>query len=75
MFMFAGVFFPLDRLPQWIRTIAWFMPLYHAANLMRALMTEGHPSAALRAAIWLLAVSVVLVPVPLVLLKRRLVGS
>ena len=75
MFMFAGVFFPLERLPQWIRTIAWFMPLYHGANLMRALMTEGDPSAALEAALWLLAVSVVLLPVPLVLLKRRLVGS
>jgi hypothetical protein len=42
---------------------------------MRALMTEGDPSAALEAALWLLAVSVVLLPVPLVLLKRRLVGS
>jgi len=29
----------------------------------------------LEAALWLLAVSVMLVPVPLVLLKRRLVGS
>ena len=63
MFMFAGVFFPLERLPQWVRTIASFMPLHHGANLMRALMTQGDPSAALEAALWLLAVSVVLLPV------------
>ncbi len=50
MFMFAGVFFPLERLPDWVRAIAWFMPLYHAANLMRSLMTEGNPGAALSSA-------------------------
>ena len=74
MFMFAGVFFPLERLPDWVRAIAWFMPLYHAANLMRSLMTEGNPGAALSSALWLGAVALVLVFVPLRMLRKRLVG-
>ena len=57
MFMFAGVFFPLERLPQWVQTIAWFMPLHHAADLMRALMTQGDPSGSARCGAWLLAVT------------------
>ena len=74
MFMFAGVFFPLERLPDWVRTIAWFMPLYHAANLMRALMTQGDPAAALSSALWLAVVAAALILVPSVMLRRRLVG-
>jgi lipooligosaccharide transport system permease protein len=74
MFMFAGVFFPLERLPDWVRTIAWFMPLYHAANLMRSLMTQGDPGAALGSALWLAVVVAALILVPSLMLRRRLVG-
>lgn len=45
MFLFSGVFFPLDGLPEWAVTAAWFLPLTHAVNLMRALRTgEVDPS-------------------------------
>lgn len=74
MFMFAGVFFPLDRLPEWVQTVAWFMPLYHAANLMRALMTDGDPAAAAGAAIWLAVASALLIWIPPLLLRRRMLG-
>jgi lipooligosaccharide transport system permease protein len=74
MFMFAGVFFPLERLPDWVRTIAWFMPLYHAANLMRALMTTGDPALAAGSALWLAVVAVLLIWLPPFQLRRRLVG-
>jgi lipooligosaccharide transport system permease protein len=72
MFMFSGVFFPLDRLPGWLQTIAWFMPLRHGANLMRALLLTGDMAAAGRAALWLIVVDLALIPVPMVLLRRRL---
>jgi lipooligosaccharide transport system permease protein len=74
MFMFAGVFFPLERLPEWVRTVAWFMPLYHGANLMRDLMTLGNGAAAASSALWLITTALVLVWLPPVLLRRRLVG-
>jgi lipooligosaccharide transport system permease protein len=72
MFMFSGIFFPLDRLPGWVQTLAWFMPLRHAVELMRALLVNGDPAGALRAALWLAVVTVAVFPVPLRLLRRRL---
>jgi lipooligosaccharide transport system permease protein len=73
MFMFSGIFFPLARLPGWIHVIAWFMPLYHGANLLRALMLTGDAGAALAAAAWIVVVTGALFVVPMNLLHRRLV--
>jgi lipooligosaccharide transport system permease protein len=74
MFMFAGIFFPLDQLPGWLQVTAWFMPLFHGAEMMRALMLEGDPLAAGGSALWLVVTSALLIWVPSVLLRRRLVG-
>lgn len=73
MFLFAGIFFPLDRLPSALRVFAWFMPLHHGTNLMRALVSDGDPVAAGFAALWLLVAAALLLPLPLYLLRRRLV--
>jgi lipooligosaccharide transport system permease protein len=35
LFLLAGTFFPLDRLPQWARTLAQINPLYHLVQLVR----------------------------------------
>ncbi len=43
MFLFCGVFFPLDSLPAWAQTLARFLPLTYAVQAARALM-EGHPT-------------------------------
>jgi len=72
MFMFSGIFFPLDKLPGWVQTLAWFMPLRHCVELMRALLLQGDAVAAARAALWVAVVTLVLFPVPLNLLRRRL---
>ena len=73
MFMFAGVFFPLDRLPQWVQVMAWFMPLHHGVEMMRALMVDGDPARALVHGLWLLVVCATLGWLPLVILRRRMV--
>jgi lipooligosaccharide transport system permease protein len=73
MFLFAGVFFPLERLPRWLQVIAWFMPLHHGAELMRNLMTFGRPVDAGMHALWLAVVSLMLLLVPAFVLRRRLV--
>jgi lipooligosaccharide transport system permease protein len=31
----AGTFFPIDRLPEWARVLAWFNPLHHCVELVR----------------------------------------
>jgi lipooligosaccharide transport system permease protein len=35
LFLVAGTFFPLSRLPQWLRVLAQFNPLYHCVELVR----------------------------------------
>jgi lipooligosaccharide transport system permease protein len=73
MFLFSGIFFPLDRLPDWAQVLAWFMPLYHAVNLMRAITLTGDVRAALLAALWIVVLTAALFVLPLNLLHRRLV--
>jgi len=36
-FLFAGTFFPVDRLPGALRAVAWATPLWHATDAARAL--------------------------------------
>lgn len=73
MFLFSGVFFPLDRMPGWVQSVAWFIPLHQAVDMMRALMLTGDAGAALRAAVWIAGVTALLFVLPLNLLHRRLV--
>lgn len=35
MTLFAGTFFPIDRLPEWARPVAWVTPLWHGTELSR----------------------------------------
>jgi lipooligosaccharide transport system permease protein len=73
MFLFSGIFFPVGGLPGWAQVLAWFMPLHHAVNLMRALTLTGDVRAAILAAAWIAILTAVLFVVPLNLLHRRLV--
>jgi len=43
MFLFGGVFFPFDRLPEWAQILAWCLPLANLVEILRGL-TLGHPS-------------------------------
>jgi lipooligosaccharide transport system permease protein len=40
MFLFAGVFYPVDQLPAWLRPLAYGTPLYHGVELCRAAVLE-----------------------------------
>lgn len=73
MFLFSGIFFPLERLPDVVEGIAWFTPLYHGVNLMRALWLTGDIGDAINAATWIVAVTGLLFVLPLNILQRRLV--
>jgi lipooligosaccharide transport system permease protein len=35
LFLIAGTFFPLNRMPEWLRVLAQFNPLYHCVELVR----------------------------------------
>jgi lipooligosaccharide transport system permease protein len=36
LFLFSGVFFPIDRLPGWMLPIAYVTPLWHSVDVTRA---------------------------------------
>jgi lipooligosaccharide transport system permease protein len=39
MFLFAGTFFPVSQLPDWLEPVAWATPLWHGSSLCRDLAT------------------------------------
>jgi len=72
MFLFAGVFFPLEGLPAWARGLAWVLPLTHAVALCRGL-TSGTPSVGLLGDLaWIVVATVVVFVVAERMVRRRL---
>ena len=72
MFLFSGIFFPLDTLPPALSGIAFFTPLYHLVNICRA-FSYGQPSAALLDIFYLFAVAIILSPLPFRLMRKRVI--
>ena len=70
LFLFAGAFFPIDRLPAAAQTLAWLTPLAHGVALTRGL-TLGTISP--QAAIVHLAVLVLYIVVGLFLARIALI--
>jgi lipooligosaccharide transport system permease protein len=56
LYLFSGTFFPIDRLPQLVRPIAYVTPLYHGVDLARhlALGTGDATSASVHVAVLLM---------------------
>jgi lipooligosaccharide transport system permease protein len=75
LFLFAGTFFPLDRLPLALQVVAWLTPLAHGVALSRGLAIGriGTGEALLHAAVPLVYIAVGTV-VAYILLRRRLVA-
>lgn len=73
MFLFSGIFFPLETFPPWVQEIAWFTPLYHVVELTRNLVLGRLSSRLFIHFLWLVIATLLLVKFPLVLMRRRLV--
>jgi lipooligosaccharide transport system permease protein len=73
LFLFSGIFFPVEDFPAPVPQIAWFTPLYHAVNVCRALATGPSP-AALADVAWILGFTLALALLPVQLMRRRLIG-
>jgi lipooligosaccharide transport system permease protein len=69
IFLFSGIFFPLEGLPDILRDIAFFNPLYHTVNITRGTSAGAFP---FRDALWLLVAAGILAPYPYRLMRRRL---
>ena len=72
MLLLSGVFFPVDQMPPALAGVAQFLPLKHAIDLARPLLTGTVPSSiALHVAV-LLAYACAAYYAALVLTRRRL---
>lgn len=70
-FLFSGIFFPLDTLPAFVEKIAFFIPLYHTVNILRA-FSLGTVDSVILDMLWLVAVSGLLAPYSFRLMRKRI---
>ena len=74
MMLFCGVFFPLQGLPAPLRSIAALLPLTHAVQLIRPLMTGGWPQHPFCDVFVLLGYAMVSYWIATALIRRRLLA-
>ena len=73
MFWLAGVFFPVERLPEWAQTAAWWLPATHAVKVYRALTSGELGWSHLGDVVWMVVVAAAFYLVALYSMRRRLV--
>jgi lipooligosaccharide transport system permease protein len=74
MFLFAGIFFPLTKLPDGLEVLAWFTPLYHLVNLMRELATGPELGPVVGNAAWLTILTLAIYPLLTAKMRDRLIA-
>jgi lipooligosaccharide transport system permease protein len=74
MFLFSGIFFPFDRLPDWVEVVAWFTPLYHLVEITRGMATGPEGVQILIHTAWLVVASALLFTIPVRAVRARLVA-
>lgn len=72
LFLFSGIFFPLDTMPALVSDLAFFTPLYHLVNICRLLST-GSFAGAWTSMIWIAVMTLVLAPFPFKLMRKRMI--
>lgn len=74
MFLFSGIFFPLETLPHWIKVVAWFMPLAHFVSVSRGLVLGSVGPWMLWDILWLLIFTPIVVAFAIRGVRRRVIG-
>src|SRR5215204_3933676 len=74
MFLFSGIFFPFNQLPDWVSVVAWFMPHYHLVEITRGLATGPELVSVVQNAAWLAVVTALLFTIPVRALRKKLVA-
>jgi lipooligosaccharide transport system permease protein len=71
MFFFSGIFFPVERLGEWIAKLAWFFPLTHLVNISRAIFQVAAAPHLPMDILWITLFTVAAAAVALRLMSRR----
>jgi lipooligosaccharide transport system permease protein len=74
MFLFSGLFFPFNQLPDWVHVVAWFMPLYHLVEITRGLATGPEFWSVVGNSVWLAVLTALLFTIPVRALRKKLVA-
>jgi ABC-type polysaccharide/polyol phosphate export permease len=73
MLFFSGVFFPLDKFPGWMKTLAQFMPLTHAVVIARAIFNGEYTRGLLFNFLVIVVLETAAFLIGVRLMKRRLI--
>jgi lipooligosaccharide transport system permease protein len=73
LFLFSGVFYPLDALPQTVQEIALLSPLYHLVSIIRPLVLGTLGMESLFHLLWIAVFIAIFAVVPVNLLNKKLV--
>jgi lipooligosaccharide transport system permease protein len=74
MFLFGGIFFPVESLPGWAQVVAWLLPTEHLVAITRALANGGSAASVAGDTLWLLVATALVLAVPLHRYRRRMVA-
>jgi lipooligosaccharide transport system permease protein len=72
LFLFSGIFFPLDTMPRVVFDLASLTPLYHLVNICRA-FAAGTFSGAGWSMVWIIGTAAILAPFPFRFMRKRLI--
>ena len=73
LFLFSGIFFPLDSMPSVVARLAYLSPLYHLVAICRA-FSAGNLSTVIGSMVWLVVAAALLAPIPFRLMKKKLIA-
>lgn len=73
MFLFSGIFFPINALPVWAQRIAYFLPLTHLVIPLRQLTTAHIDRMLFYSAGILISLALISSVVSIILMKKRLI--
>ncbi|MBP2662814.1 MAG: yadH [Firmicutes bacterium] len=72
-YLFSGVFFPINSMPGWVEVVAWINPIFHSVEVCRA-MALGNINPGLLVHAGVLALfAMVLMPLAVRLMTKRLI--
>jgi len=73
LFLFSGVFYPIDALPEIVKTIAFLSPLYHLVEIIRPLVIGKIGFGVVVHLVWIIVFILIFAAVPVNLLRKKLV--
>jgi len=73
MLFFSGVFFPLDRFPGWMKTLAQFLPLTHAVAIARAIFNGTYTRGLILNFLVIFGLGIIAFLTGVMLMKKRLI--